>query len=587
MTDQRDPRIRALIVELSESSPEAPTFTEIEDAAIEQVGDRPVGALVDTRPGRIRGWRFGVAAAAGAVALLLIGGPLLLLRDSGESDIGPLTPVDLETTVTAAPTTVASTTSTVSDEAPSGVVWTAPADPVTLTLDPAVVPAEIGTVTVTVTGRSYDDIWVMVCRGAHGFVDPADWPTESVIAGEACGNVSSEDGTLVNPTIEGGVFTATLQVPIDAQAIEDGGVVIATGDIGSALRGNALLQITDGPEDKVAAEWLDTVDPAVTTAPPAATTTIAAPSGGSSGTFGWERHDVGELITHAAPWRDGYVALRGDRVASSADGITWEEWPEQPFDELTDRYGSQLALTIDDGDVVVVVAEPGDRLRAFASQGDEPWRNLTFEPGEVATDARALAVIVNRDDGVYVRLKATYLRQGDSFIATPLPEDLVYVPSWNQVAHSWNGITLPEYTRALGEKDGRFTAFTWPSSGETWTSTDRRAWQSIEPVRAPWTSASCGPSVPAITPEVVETGGLGWFAVGSFCAPTVVWYSTDGVQWQTIDNIEGLSGFDIWVPFAPSMVVDDRRVLIYGNLDDDTPGRPNGAVWIGTPQTDN
>ena len=148
-----------------------------------------------------------------------------------------------------------------------------------------------------------------------------------------------------------------------------------------------------------------TAAPPSTTSP--ATTTTAAPPVGSFGTFGWERHDVGELITHAAPWRDGYVALRSDRVASSADGITWEEWPEQPFDEPTDRYGTQLALTIDDGDVVVVVAEPGVRLRAFASQGDEPWRNLTFEPGEIAYEGRALEVIVNPDDGVYVRLKAT------------------------------------------------------------------------------------------------------------------------------------------------------------------------------------
>ena len=342
------------------------------------------------------------------------------------------------------------------------------------------------------------------------------------------------------------------------------------------LIGGTGSDVIDEPTSTTAA-------PPSTTSP--ATTATAAPPVGSFGTFGWERHDVGELITYAAPWRDGYVALRGDRVASSADGITWEEWPEQPFDELTDRYGTQLALTIDDGDVVVVVAESGVRLRAFASKGDEPWRNLTFEPGEVAYEGRPLAVIVNRDDGVYVRLKATYLRQGDSFIATPLPDDLASVGwAWAHVTPSWNGITLPEDTRAIGEKDGRFTAFTGP--GETWTSSDGTTWRSIEPVAAPFNATDCGPAVPAITPEVVETGGLGWFAAGSSCAPTVVWHSPDGVQWQTIGNIEGLSGFDIFVPFPPFIVVDDRRVLIYGNLYDDTPGRPSGAVWIGTPQTD-
>ena len=239
MSDQRDPRIRALIVELSESSPEAPTLAEIEDAAVEPIGDGHVRPLVAARERRRRGWRFGVAAAAAVVVLLLIGGPLFLLRDTVDSDIDPLAPVDVETTVTAAPTTVTSTMSAVSDETPPGVVWTAPVAPITLTLDPAVVPAEIGTVTVTVTSRLDDDlIWVLVCRGARGFVSPADWPTESVIVGEVCGDVSHAAGTLVNPTIEDGGFTAILQVPIDAQAIEDGGVVITTGDIWRQLRGH-------------------------------------------------------------------------------------------------------------------------------------------------------------------------------------------------------------------------------------------------------------------------------------------------------------------------------------------------------------
>jgi hypothetical protein len=113
MSDQRDPRIRALIVELSEASPEAPTFTEIEDAAVKPIGDGSVRPFVQSRPGRRSGWRFGAAAAAAAVVLLLVGGPLLLLRDSGDGNEVPLTPVDIETTVTdPPPTTIPATSST-------------------------------------------------------------------------------------------------------------------------------------------------------------------------------------------------------------------------------------------------------------------------------------------------------------------------------------------------------------------------------------------------------------------------------------------------------------------------------------------
>jgi len=257
MSDQRDPRIRALIVELSASSPEAPTFAEIEDRAVEPVGDGPVRPLGTLRQSRARGWGLGAVAAAALVVLLVIGGPLLVLERDINSDVEVLAPVDVETTVTAPPTTITSDLSTVAGGATPGVVWTGPVDPIALTLDPAVVPAEIGTVTVTVTGRSPDDIWVMVCSGARGVVDAADWPPAAEIPGGVCGEVSREAGTLTNPKLEGGAFEATLQVPIDAEAIEEGGVVITAGDIWVPLRGNALLQVADDATGE--SDWLDDV----------------------------------------------------------------------------------------------------------------------------------------------------------------------------------------------------------------------------------------------------------------------------------------------------------------------------------------
>lgn len=321
MSDQRDPRIRALIVELSESSPEAPTFAEIEDRAVEPVGDGSVRPLVAARQERPRGWTVRVVAAAALVALVLIGGPLLLLRDTVDSDVEPLTPVDVVTTVTVPPTTNTSTTSTAPDEAPPGVVWTGPVDPITLTLDPSVVPAEIGTVTVTVTGRSHDDIWVLVCRGARGFVDPANWPTESVIVGEVCGEVSREEGTLVNPRIEDGAFTATLQVPIDAQAIEDGGVVITTGDIMVQLRGNALLQIADDDAAVDAAEWLDDVSDVEIA--PDGSIIVSGPSGIASldAAGEWTLIDVTDLPEGSG--LDGLPGRMIDMITIGSDGELW------------------------------------------------------------------------------------------------------------------------------------------------------------------------------------------------------------------------------------------------------------------------
>lgn len=124
MSDQRDPRITALIVELSEASPEAPTFAEIEDAAVKPIGDGSVRPLAESRPGRRRGWRFGAAAAAAVVVLLLVGGPLLLLRDSGDGNEVPLTPVDIETTVTDPPPTTTPATS--STEASTSIESVAP-----------------------------------------------------------------------------------------------------------------------------------------------------------------------------------------------------------------------------------------------------------------------------------------------------------------------------------------------------------------------------------------------------------------------------------------------------------------------------
>jgi hypothetical protein len=189
-------------------------------------------------PRRRRRIPAAVAAGAALLVLIAVGLPILLL--SGGESIGERAVERLaETTTLDAADTNATTSAAVPPE-----IWTGPDKPITLTLGPASVPAEEGAVTITISGEAEGEFWLAVCPGARGIADPSDWtgwngwPDDSVA--EYCGPGAIPQ----NPTLdERGRFTATLQVLIDAQAIEDGGVTIATGDIWTGLRGNAVLRI--------------------------------------------------------------------------------------------------------------------------------------------------------------------------------------------------------------------------------------------------------------------------------------------------------------------------------------------------------
>lgn len=218
-------------------------------------------------------------------------------------------------------------------------------------------------------------------------------------------------------------------------------------------------------------------DPPVVTVPPVVTTTTAAPFVGPVGAFEWEMHELSEFITYPARWSGGYVALRGDWVVSSVDGIKWEEWPEQPAD-LADRSLAELALVVDDGDVVAVIARSSAPPRAFASNEGRTWRELTFESASFSAYDAAPLAIANVDDGLYVHHWETYRRQGESFVVMPPPDDSTHDRAfWGQeTGRSWTGIALPDQKLTVGERDGRFTAFTWPDPGVTWTATDGQRW---------------------------------------------------------------------------------------------------------------
>lgn len=127
MTDRRDPRIGALIVELAESSPEAPAFEELEGLAARPVGEGRVRPLRTPRPDSIRGWTVGVAAAA--VTLVLLGGLAWLAPFGGQAP--PATEDSIPTTVEVTPATEAAITTD-----------TAPASTTTLVAAPIVPPVE-------------------------------------------------------------------------------------------------------------------------------------------------------------------------------------------------------------------------------------------------------------------------------------------------------------------------------------------------------------------------------------------------------------------------------------------------------------
>lgn len=127
MTDLRDPRISALIVELAESSPEAPKFEELQVLAARPKGGGPVGPLDVASTTTLRAWTVGIAAAA--VTLILLGGVIWIVPFGAEAP--PATEHSTTTTVEATPTT----------EAPIAI-GPAPETATTLATVPTVPPGE-------------------------------------------------------------------------------------------------------------------------------------------------------------------------------------------------------------------------------------------------------------------------------------------------------------------------------------------------------------------------------------------------------------------------------------------------------------
>jgi hypothetical protein len=101
-----------LIVELAESSPEAPKFEELQVLAARPAGDGPVRPMAAAGTTTLRGWTVGIAAAA--VTLILLGGVIWLVSfGTGGS---PATEDSAPTTEAATPTTEAAITTETAPE---------------------------------------------------------------------------------------------------------------------------------------------------------------------------------------------------------------------------------------------------------------------------------------------------------------------------------------------------------------------------------------------------------------------------------------------------------------------------------------
>jgi hypothetical protein len=323
---------------------------------------------------------------------------------------------------------------------------------------------------------------------------------------------------------------------------------------------------------------------------------------GGPDAFTWSRHGLDGPITFPAPWNDGYAAIREGEIVFSPDGISdWSPWPHQPFDGQFDpEQDDRRALVVHEGTLIAVASTSGS-MSAYATTDGQTWRDVPFEPSDGQSLDQAFFALHVGTPGVFVVGPSTWVLSGDEFILHP--ESQAVFPLWMSpwdVSPIWHGddVIWPGEIHAGAEKDGRLTGFGWqremptaegvedldPPLPVAYTSTDGNTWEPLDPVTAPADASLCDPKPPAVIPEIVETGPLGWFAAGSGCGPGVIWHSADGLDWQQLDGIEGLAEWDIFVPFPPTFLIEEKQVLIYATRDQDYHTRdPVWGVWVGEP----
>ena len=207
---------------------------------------------LNRRPIGLPNWA--IAAAVAVVVLAIVGAASLLLSGSDGSSI-PVAPT--ETTIAPEPdlldadvvtTTVAGQDATTDTQAS---VWMNNSWGVLLSVTPPLLPPVRGTYDVTVHGfhsGEQDGVWVTSCPGAGGVVNADAWQPAEEPWGLDSMCALGEDHPVATGDFIDGVFETIVRVEIDETAIEDGGVVITTGDIWVPVAGNVLLRIGDEPQ---------------------------------------------------------------------------------------------------------------------------------------------------------------------------------------------------------------------------------------------------------------------------------------------------------------------------------------------------
>lgn len=340
-----------------------------------------------------------------------------------------------------------------------------------------------------------------------------------------------------------------------------------------------------------------------TTEPLVAHETISTLSG--LGRMTWQLYDLDFLVTHVGTYGDGYAALlypslshrpeyRGVAepgvVATSSDGVRWEPMALQP----NDGTGFTAQLLAIDGERLTVFGRPlseigtprTDVVQAFQWNGTA-WGELPVNAPRGSLINGGQLDVGYLSDGTPVVVGASggaWIQSADEFVYRPAMTDDAwpnFILRFDAIS-IWprdSGVVMPTSTVAAAtEHDGRFVALATPGSGgQAWTSSDGVQWQSIDPITAPWGTGSG-----VVSPEIIDAGGVGWVAVGSWSGHGAVWVSRDGVDWALIEDLPGPAGWDPRVPWPPATAVDDQRILIYGRAFDAQLPASSSMVWVGT-----
>ena len=197
-------------------------------------------------------WAIAVAVAVSVVAV--IGAGSMLLGGSYGADI-PIAPSEKPIVPVPDPPDDGVITTTVAGRQPmsdkQATVWMDNRWGVLLSVTPPLLAPVPGTYEVTVHGFHSGEqggVWVTSCPGAHGEVDVNAWQPAEVPGSLESMCALTDDHHVARGDFVDGAFEAMVQIEIDEAAIEEGGVVITTGDMWVPVAGNVLLRIADNPE---------------------------------------------------------------------------------------------------------------------------------------------------------------------------------------------------------------------------------------------------------------------------------------------------------------------------------------------------